>query len=85
MAGTVSTACGKTAVTGKIIGGKNTVDKRWPWQAGLLYQGMFICGASLISDYWVISAAHCFQMYVFPTACCWVGWGGSTDGQDRRG
>ncbi|XP_020745873.2 serine protease 40-like [Odocoileus virginianus] len=60
-------SCGKTAVTGRITGGKNTVDKRWPWQAGLLYQGTFICGASLISDYWVISAAHCFQMSHNPT------------------
>ncbi|KAF4022258.1 hypothetical protein G4228_013965 [Cervus hanglu yarkandensis] len=57
-----ASSCGKTAVTGRITGGKDTVDKRWPWQAGLLYQGTFICGASLISDYWVISAAHCFQM-----------------------
>ncbi|KAJ1076332.1 hypothetical protein K5549_021829, partial [Capra hircus] len=62
MAGTVSTACGKTAITGRIIGGKEAVDKRWPWQGGLLYRGRFICGASLISDYWVISPACCFQL-----------------------
>ncbi|XFG07016.1 hypothetical protein AB1E19_010640 [Capra hircus] len=55
-------SCGKTAITGRIIGGKEAVDKRWPWQGGLLYRGRFICGASLISDYWVISPACCFQL-----------------------
>ncbi|KAM9689908.1 serine protease 40-like [Dama dama] len=33
-----ASSCGKTAVTGRITGGKDTVDKRWPWQAVLLYQ-----------------------------------------------
>ncbi|GAB5575559.1 serine protease 40-like [Prionailurus iriomotensis] len=53
--------CGKPAVTGKIFGGQNAPDRRWPWQASLLYHGKHICGAALIDAYWVISAAHCFQ------------------------
>ncbi|ELK02635.1 Testicular serine protease 2 [Pteropus alecto] len=61
MAGIVSTVCGKPAVTGKIFGGKNSPDLRWPWQASLLYHGRHICGAALIDIFWVISAAHCFQ------------------------
>ncbi|KAF5928805.1 hypothetical protein HPG69_013649 [Diceros bicornis minor] len=61
MAGTVSTACGKPAVTGKIYGGQNAPDQRWPWQASLLYRGQHICGAALIDANWVASAAHCFQ------------------------
>uniref|UniRef100_G1LVJ5 tryptase n=1 Tax=Ailuropoda melanoleuca TaxID=9646 RepID=G1LVJ5_AILME len=57
----VSTVCGKPAVSGKIFGGQNAPDQRWPWQASLLYLGKHICGAALIDAYWVISAAHCFQ------------------------
>lgn len=79
MAGIVSTVCGKPAVTGKIFGGKNSPDLRWPWQASLLYRGRHTCGATLIDVFWVISAAHCFQKYVFPQAQLlsveWVGKG----------
>lgn len=85
MAWTVSTVCGRPAVTGRIFGGRDAPEKRWPWQVSLLYNGQHICGAALISAYWVASAAHCFQLYVFPTARCWVGCGGSTNGQNRRG
>ena len=72
----VSTVCGKPAVTGKIFGGQNAPDRRWPWQASLLYHGKHICGAALIDAYWVISAAHCFQKCVFPMGpMTWVGLG----------
>ncbi|KAF3824577.1 hypothetical protein GH733_008862 [Mirounga leonina] len=60
-AGIHNTVCGKPAVSGKIFGGQNAPDQRWPWQASLLYLGKHICGAALIDAYWVISAAHCFQ------------------------
>ncbi|XP_020931126.1 serine protease 40 [Sus scrofa] len=53
--------CGIPAVTGKIFGGRDAPQKRWPWQASVLYRGMHICGATIVSAYWVISAAHCFQ------------------------
>nr|XP_025711160.1 serine protease 40 isoform X2 [Callorhinus ursinus] len=59
--GTTADVCGKPAVSGKIFGGQNAPDQRWPWQASLLYLGKHICGAALIDAYWVISAAHCFQ------------------------
>uniref|UniRef100_A0A8C0CLY5 tryptase n=1 Tax=Balaenoptera musculus TaxID=9771 RepID=A0A8C0CLY5_BALMU len=64
MAGTVSTVCGRPAVTGRIFGGRDAPEKRWPWQVSLLYNGQHICGAALISAYWVASAAHCFQLYL---------------------
>ncbi|XP_026938231.1 serine protease 40-like [Sagmatias obliquidens] len=60
--------CGRPAVTGRIFGGRDAPEKRWPWQVSLLYNGQHICGAALISAYWVASAAHCFQLSHDPSA-----------------
>merc|ERR1719187_3088825 len=44
----------------RIVGGYEAVPGSWPWQAYLVYQGDFVCGGTLISDQWVLSAGHCF-------------------------
>ncbi|XP_043755906.1 kallikrein-14 [Cervus elaphus] len=45
----------------KIIGGYTCTQSSQPWQAALLQgpQHRFLCGGSLLSDQWVITAAHC--------------------------
>ena len=32
---------------------------KWPWQASLQYYNSHICGAALVSDQWLVTAAHC--------------------------
>ncbi|GFY40656.1 prostasin [Trichonephila inaurata madagascariensis] len=44
----------------RIVGGQSAGAGSWPWQAALYKEGDFQCGAVLISDTWLISAAHCF-------------------------
>ncbi|CAJ0950737.1 unnamed protein product [Ranitomeya imitator] len=53
--------CGSPAFSIRIIGGTDTEEGAWPWQVSVLYSREPVCGGSLISDQWVLSAAHCFS------------------------
>ncbi|XP_006894095.1 PREDICTED: polyserase-2-like [Elephantulus edwardii] len=53
--------CGRLPTQGRIIGGMPPREKKWPWQVSLHYGGVHVCGGSIISEYWVLSAAHCFE------------------------
>ena len=45
----------------RIVGGRSADNAgSWPWAAALYREGDFQCGAALISDVWLVSAAHCF-------------------------
>ncbi|XP_037550311.1 tissue-type plasminogen activator-like [Nematolebias whitei] len=46
----------------KIVGGSFTPIESHPWVAALYHnRGTFLCGGSLISPCWVLTAAHCFS------------------------
>ncbi|KAM4862045.1 serine protease 38 [Thomomys bottae] len=53
-------ACGHQDVQGKILGGRDAT-RKWPWQVSVHYAGLHICGGSILNEYWVLSAAHCFD------------------------
>lgn len=48
-------------VTTKIVGGTETSPYSRPYQVAMLYNGRQICGGTLISSQWVLTAAHCLD------------------------
>ncbi|KAM9095877.1 serine protease 38-like isoform 1-T1 [Sarcophilus harrisii] len=53
--------CGRPFREGKIIGGQDALDGKWPWQVTFFFRGYHTCGGSILSKYWVLTAAHCFD------------------------
>lgn len=52
--------CGLRAMSGRIVGGAQTSETKWPWQVSLHFGSTHICGGTLIDAQWVLTAAHCF-------------------------
>lgn len=52
--------CGEPLLqAGRVIAGTTAKKGAWPWQVLLKYNNRGLCGGSLISKEWVVTAAHC--------------------------
>ncbi|XP_048220828.1 transmembrane protease serine 11E-like [Perognathus longimembris pacificus] len=47
----------------RIVGGTKVEEGEWPWQASLQWDDAHRCGAVVISNTWLLSAAHCFRIH----------------------
>jgi len=57
---TLPSQCGRPINAGsRIIGGTYAKKDAWPWQVSLFYNRKFLCGGSVISSKWIVTAAHC--------------------------
>lgn len=59
--GCVPLVCGRPRMLNRMVGGQDALEGEWPWQVSIQRNGSHFCGGSLITDRWVLTAAHCFS------------------------
>jgi len=60
----VSCGCSRnSAVLNRIVGGETASVAAWTWAVSLNIANTYLCGGSIISSSWVITAAHCVNGY----------------------
>lgn len=48
----------------RIVGGENADGETWGWVVSLSIANTYICGGSIISSSWILTAAHCVHDFI---------------------
>lgn len=57
-----SATCGcsqNSATVNRIVGGEAAAGATWSWAVSLMIAPGYLCGGSILSQFWVVTAAHC--------------------------
>ncbi|XP_047456187.1 transmembrane protease serine 3 [Mugil cephalus] len=54
----------------RIVGGNVSRPGQFPWQVSLHFKNEHLCGGSIITSHWILTAAHC--VYGFETSSHWT-------------
>jgi secreted trypsin-like serine protease len=81
-----SAVCGcsrNPATVDRIVGGEAASTATWGWAVSLSINNAYLCGGSIISSGWVVTAAHCLYQMPSLTVTIYAGsnnqWFGSQD------
>ncbi|CAF4938883.1 unnamed protein product, partial [Rotaria sp. Silwood1] len=59
-----SASCGcsrNSATVSRIVGGETANSATWGWAVSISIANTYLCGGSIISSSWIITAAHCAE------------------------
>lgn len=60
----VSCGCSRNPVVlTKVVGGEPASTATWGWAVSISIYGRYLCGGSILSSSWVITAAHCVKSF----------------------
>ena len=48
----------------RVVGGRASHPKAWPFLVAIYKDGIFYCGGVILSELWVLTAAHCLDGWV---------------------